>query len=205
MEVRFKPLEYNMLKGTIGEHIARSFIRNHLASKLIKEEGWDHVLLKHNDFKKHAWTWNTKLFSYEKFREDFIAHGFCADIKLLSKYAITAGVLTKNHCSPDGLLLKMRETGNIKKVKVKKWPPFAKLKIKLSSKSRDAIKLRPVTGDLEVIEIKCGRKAKLMNKQRETYNALIAKGIPLRMIKVRIVSFDLNRFLAEEHKYERFL
>ena len=205
MEVRFRPLEYNTLKGTIGEHIARSFIRNHLASKLIKEEGWDHVLLSNNDFKKHAWTWNTKLFSYDKFRKDFITHGFYAEVKLLSKYAMTAGVLAKNHCTPDGLLLKMRETGKTKRLKVQNYPSNARLKVKLSSKSGEALELLSVTGDLEVIEIKCGRKAKLMNKQKETYNALIAKGIPLRMIRIKIVSFDLNRFLAEEHKYERFL
>ena len=42
-------------------------------------------------------------------------------------------------------------------------------------------------------------------KQKETYNNLIAKGIPLRMIEVRIVSFDSNRFLVEEHKHDRFL
>jgi len=48
-------------------------------------------------------------------------------------------------------------------------------------------------------------KAKLMDKQKETYNNLIAEDVPLRMIRVRIVSFDLNRFLVEEHKYERFL
>ena len=33
----------------------------------------------------------------------------------------------------------------------------------------------------------------------------VQKDVPLRLIKVRIVSFDLNRFLVEEHKYEKFL
>jgi hypothetical protein len=62
-----------------------------------------------------------------------------------------------------------------------------------------------VDGDLEVVEVKCGRSAKLLDKQKETYSDLIAKGVPLRMIKVRIVSFDLNRFLVEERRYDRFL
>ncbi len=74
-----------------------------------------------------------------------------------------------------------------------------------SNKGEHVAKLPVVKGDLEIIEIKCGRNARLMDKQKETYNDLIAKNVPLRLIKVRIVSFDLNRFLVEEHKYEKFL
>lgn len=48
-------------------------------------------------------------------------------------------------------------------------------------------------------------KALARAQQRETYNNLIAKDVPLRMIKVRIVSFDLNKFLVEERKFETFL
>ncbi len=62
-----------------------------------------------------------------------------------------------------------------------------------------------VEGDLEVVEIKCGRNAKLMKKQKETYNDLIEKGIPLRKVEVRIVSFDHNKFLVKERKFERFV
>ena len=67
------------------------------------------------------------------------------------------------------------------------------------------LELPIVEGDLEIVEIKCGREAKLMEKQKKIYNDLIAKEVSLRMINVRIVSFDLNRFLIEEHKHERFL
>jgi len=62
-----------------------------------------------------------------------------------------------------------------------------------------------VDGGLEVVEVKCGRTSKLMDKQKETYNDLIARGVPLRLLRVRIVSFDLNRFLVEERRYDRFL
>ena len=205
MEYRFKRLEYNGLKGVIGERLARSFIRNKLAPKLVKEEGWSHVLLSHNDYKHHAWTWNTKLFDFDNFREDFIAHGFYPSMKLLSKYTFAVGLLNQNHCTPDGLLLKLRETGETKKLKESAWPSIAKLRIEESKKRGNIYELPTVEGDLEIVEIKCGRKAKLMNKQKETYNNLIAKDVPLRMIKVRIVSFDLNRYLVEEHKHERFL
>lgn len=204
MEYRFRPLEYNSLKGTIGEHLARSFIRNQLASKLIKEEGWNHVLLSNNYYKHHAWTWNTKLFSFDNFREDFIVHGFYPQMKLLAKYASAVGVLVQNHCTPDGLLLKLRETSRTKRLKESVYPSIRMLR-KDSQKHGKYFEFPIVDGDLEVIEIKCGRNAKLMNKQKKTYNNLIAKGIPLRLIKVRIVSFDLNRFLVEEHKYERFI
>ena len=205
MQYRFKTLEYNGLKGVIGEKLARSYIRNILAVKLIEEEKWNHIILSKNDYKKHAWTWNTKLFNFDYFREDFIIHGFYAKIKLLSKYATAINTLEKNHCTPDGILLKLRETGKTKILKEDACPANAKLKINRSLKHGNHIKLPTVEGDLEIIEIKCGRNAKLMDKQKRTYNDIIAKEIPLRLIKVRIDSFDLNRFLVEDHKYEKFL
>jgi len=184
LEYKFRLLEWNGLKGLIGEHLARSFIRNKLSLKLIKEEGWDHVLFSGNDYKKHSWTWNTKLFKFDNFREDFIVHGFCANVKLLSKYAMAAGILMQNHCTPDGFLLKMRETGKTIALKQSDFFPRTKLKARRHKKR---LVLPIVEGDLEVVEIKCGRSAKLMSKQREAYNNLMAKGIPLRMIKVKIV------------------
>ncbi len=189
----------------IGEHLARSFIRNTLAPKLVEEEGWSHVFLNKNDYKHHKESWKQKLFRFDAFRDDFIAHGFYANRKLLSRYAQVAGVLVENHCTPDGLLVKVRSTGETKKLMKSKCPKAASLRIDTSHRSGDLLEFPVVDGNLEIVEIKCGRTAKLMIKQKTTYNDLIAKGIPLRMIKVRIVSFDLNQFLVEEHKYERFL
>lgn len=205
VEYHFKTLELNILKGVIGEHLARSFIRNTLAPKLVKEEGWNHVLLSQNDYRQHKGTWIKKLFKFDSLREDFVVHGFYANTKLLSRYAQVAGVLVKNHCTPDGLLMKLRLTGKARKLKKSSCPKAASLRIDASHRCGDILEFPVVDGNLEVVEIKCGRKAKLMDKQKKTYNDLIAKGIPLRMINVRIVSFDLNRFLVEEHRYERFL
>ncbi len=180
-------------------------MRNKLSPRLVKEEGWDHVVLSKNDYKQHAWTWNTKLFNFDYFRGDFIKYGFYADMKLLSKYATAIGALEQNHCTPDGILLKLKETGKTKRLKENTCSSIARLRIDDSLRDGNVLKLPMVEGDLEVVEIKCGRNARLMDKQKETYNCLIAKDVPLRLIKVRIVSFDLNRFLVEEHKYEKFL
>lgn len=205
LEYRFKSLEYNGLKGIVGEHLARSFIRNELSLKLATEEGWDHVLFSNGNYKRKAWNWNKKLFSYDSFREDFIVHGFCANVKLLSKYAAAAGVLVQNNCNPDGMLLKLKDTGKTKRFKDSVRPPLARFRAASSPKQKGTLEYPVVSGDMEIVEIKCGRKAKLVDKQKETYNKLIARGVPLRMINVRIVSFDLNKFLVEEHKHERFL
>jgi hypothetical protein len=205
LEYHFKTLELNILNGMIGEHLARSFIRNTLAPKLVKEEGWNHVLLSKNDYKQHKKSWMKTLFKFDAFRDDFVARGFYANRKLLSRYAQVAGVLVENHCTPDGLLMKLRLTGKTRKLMKSECPKVAGLRLDASHRCGDILEFPVVGGNLEVVEIKCGRKAKLMDKQKKTYNDLIAKGIPLRMIKVRIVSFDLNRFLVEEHKYERFL
>ncbi|UCD26133.1 MAG: hypothetical protein JSV75_04310 [Candidatus Bathyarchaeota archaeon] len=162
-----KSLELNILKGVIGEHLARRFIRNTLAPKLVKKEKWDHVVFSRNDYKQSLKTWNEKLFTYDHFREDFYVHGFYANRQLLSKYAMVVGVLARNHCTPDGLLLKLREKGSKRKV----WKNTRLLDswLKNKSKKRDDVTEYPVVdGDMEVIEIKCGRNAKLMKKQKET-------------------------------------
>lgn len=198
-------LEWNGLKGVIGEHLARSFIRNKLSRKIIDEEGWNHVVLSNNDYKLHKRAWNQTLFSFDGYREDFLVHGFCANTKLLARYSDVIGVLLRNHCSPDGLLFKLRKTGGSVRLKESECPRIAGLRVDDSQKQGDTLEFPVVEGDLEVVEIKCGRNAKLMSKQKETYNNLIAKGIPLRMVEVRIVSFDANQFLVEEHKYERFM
>jgi len=205
MEYRFKSLEHNGLRGKIGEQVAKSFIRSVLTARLMKDEQWDHVVFSNNDYKQHARSGNMKLFNYDRFREDFIAHGFSADPKLLSKYAITIGVLERNHCTPDGLLLKLTETEKTKRVKESECRFLALLRMRESYRDGSYFVLPVVDGDIEVVEVKCGRSAKLLDKQKETYNDLIAKGVLLRMIKVRIVSFDLNRFLVEERRYDRFL
>ena len=90
-------------------------------------------------------------------------------------------------------------------MKEKTCPSITRFRVEEVSREGDTMKFPVVDGGLEVLEIKCGRKARLMGKQKETYNDLIAKGYPLRMIKVRIASFDLNQFLVEETKFERFL
>jgi len=205
MEYRLKSLEYNGLRGKIGEQVAKSFVRNVLAAKLMKEEQWDHIILSNNDYKQRARSGNTKLFNYDCFREDFIVNGFWADAKLLSKYADTVGILERNHCTPDGVLLKLKETEKTKRVRESECRFPARLYVKESQKDGGCFILPVVDGDLEIVEVKCGRSARLLDKQKETYNDLIAKGVPLRMIKVRIVSFDLNRFLVEERRYDRFL
>ena len=205
MEYRFRALEWNSLKGLIGEHLARSFIRNTLAPKLVEEEKWNHVVFSHNNYKQRLKAWNEKLFSFDRFRENFFAHGFYATRELLSKYAMAVGILMQNHCIPDGLLLKLRETGQTRRLKKSTHPSNTRLRTRTSRKRREVFKLPVVDGDLEVVEIKCGRSAKLMRKQKETYNNLIGKGVPLRMVEVRIVSFDRNRFLVKERKIERFL
>jgi hypothetical protein len=37
------------------------------------------------------------------------------------------------------------------------------------------------------------------------YNNLIVKGVPLRVVEVRIVSFDSNQFLVEERKFQNLV
>jgi hypothetical protein len=43
--------------------------------------------------------------------------------------------------------------------------------------------------------------SKLVEKQKETCNNLIAKGVLLGVVEVRIVSFDSNQFFVKERKF----
>jgi hypothetical protein len=205
MEYKFKSLEYNRLKGKIGESVARSFVRSVLAPKLMKDEFWDHVILSNNDYKQRVRSRNTKLFNYDRFREDFVVNGFSADAKLLSHYANVVSILERDHCTPDGLLLKLKDTGRAKRVEKSECSFLTRLHLKSPQEDGGCFVLPVVDGGVEVVEVKCGRSSKLMDKQKETYNDLIARGVPLRLVRVRIVSFDLNRFLVEERRYDRFL
>lgn len=108
-------------------------------------------------WQKSARTWNKKLFSFERYREDFIVHGFYANMKLLTKYADVVGVLLQNHCTPDGLLLKLRKTGKTRKLKEKNCPKVAGLRIDASHKHGDVLEFPVVNGELEIVEIKCAR------------------------------------------------
>lgn len=204
MEYRFRPPEYNGLKGKIGEQLARSYIRNQLAPKLVNDEMWDYVLFSRNDYKQRARTWNRKLFSFDNFRDDFLMLGFYPKTKLLSKYASAVGILNRNHCIPDGLILKLKKTGGHQRLQRESCPSETRFRLK-ATEGGVHYKLPTVEGDLEIVEVKCGRSAKLIEKQKGTYNDLIEKGIPVRMINVKIISFDLNKFLIEEHRHERFL
>jgi hypothetical protein len=205
VEYRLRTLDKSILKGIIGEHLARSFIRSKLAPDLIEKEGWHHIVLSRNDYKMHSNARNKRLFSFDSFKTDFIRQGFYATKKLLARYAEVVGILTQQHCTPDGLLMKLRETGATKKLRERTVPLGARLRLDELHRHRNHLEFPVVDGELEVVEIKCGRQARLDGKQKETYNTLIAKSVFLRMIKVRIVSFDLNRFLVEEHRYERFV
>jgi len=198
-----KALELNTLKGAIGEHLARSFIRNTLAQRLVEEEKWDHVVFSRNNYKQSLKVFNERLFSYDRFREDFFVHGFCADRQLLSKYGMVVGVLARGHCTPDGLLLKLQDTGYQRRVGRDVRLSNVRLRSRRSVKRNEVSKLPVVKGDLEIVEIKCGRSAKLMKKQKETYDDLLWKGIAIRMVEVRIVSFDRNKFLVQERKFEK--
>ncbi|UCD96209.1 MAG: hypothetical protein JSV35_06870 [Candidatus Bathyarchaeota archaeon] len=202
MLYQFKQLEHNGLKGTIGEQLARRFIRHILTPKIVKEEGWSHVVYSRNDYKqhkKHTLLWTRKLFTFDEFREDFLLHGFYATQQLLTKYAQVVAVLIQNHCTPDGLLIKLKETGRKKKIDERTTRFLETRGLNCDEQRNTHVPI--VNGELEIIEVKSGRNPNLMDKQRQTYSDLIINGCPLRLIRVRIVSFDRNQFLVEESKF----
>jgi len=52
LEHKLRQIDLNILKGVIGEHLARSFIRNKLAAQIVEEEGWSHVILDGSNYRQ---------------------------------------------------------------------------------------------------------------------------------------------------------
>ncbi len=198
LEHKLRQLDLNILKGIIGEHLARSFIRNKLAVQIIEEEGWSHVILDGSNYRQRYRKWKTGNFSFCDLREDFHRHGFYPSKRLVSKYANTLGILARSHCTPDGLLLKLLETGQVQTP----GQEGCQRTLIVNTLTSGDNALPVVEGDLEVVEIKSGRSAKLVAKQKEAYNRLISRDVPVRIVRVKIVSFDMNSFLVEATKVE---
>jgi hypothetical protein len=113
----------------------------------------------------------------------FVGKGVCASSHLLGK---AIGLSCLLDVATDGILFKLRKTGEF--ISSEDAYPLGS-----SPLGDESEQLPIVDGDIEVIEVKCG-KATLPSNQVENYANVIRKGYPLRYFKVDIISFEKNQF-----------
>jgi len=100
-------------------------------------------------------------------------------------------------CIPDGLLMKLNDTGETKILS----NTVSRLHLPPELSGKDVIDLPIVDGEVEIIEIK-SKKAPLRTKQKVAYNTLIMNRFPVRLFRVKMISFDKNEFAISEKRID---
>ena len=216
MKYSFKQQDLSNWKGRVTESLTRSYIRDVLSPKL-KKEGWDEILFLQDIHLRIPARPLEELPSYKQrfYRDKFmsikvilLSKGVYPDQEFLDKCEKVNGIL--EHL-PDGFLLKLRKTGEMKQMKDLisdigigewrwKWGNwFEEIdEIGFSTREVDETTEIPiVTGEIEIVEVKSD-KGRLGKVQREGYTNLVRYGYPLRLFHVSIVSFDRNHFEIKE-------
>lgn len=205
LKYSFKQQDMNNWKGRITESLIRFYIRDVLAPELEKED-WFKVFylrkiplgISSNSTNKYSRNVLSRLRWVS-----FLNKGAYPSHGLLEKCEKMNGLLEH---SPDGFLLKLRKTGEIKLMKelvselgIGKWKwSDEEDKCEFSTIEADeTMEIPVVNGEIEVVEVKSD-KGKLSKVQKKDYSNLVKNGYTLRLFHVRIVSFDQNHFEVKE-------
>jgi len=195
----------NNWKGRITESLTRFYIRDVLAPKLEKE-GWFKVLYL-RDIPSRTPSDTTNKYSSNILSRlrlvNFLNNGVYPSQELLDKCEKVNGLLEH---SPDGFLLKLKRTGEMKPMKELiselgrgkwKWSDEGGECEFSTIEADETIEIPTVNGEIEVVEVKSD-KGKLSTVQKEEYSNLVKNGCPLRLFHVSIVSFDKNHFEVKQ-------
>lgn len=196
----------NNWKGRITESLTRFFIRDVLAPKLEKE-GWDKVSYL-RDIPLPIPSDTAKKYSSSVLQSrlrwvSFLSERIYPSEDLLDKCEKIRSLLEH---SPDGFLLKLSKTGEMKSMK-ELISELGRGRWKLSDEKGqrefstigvdETMEIPIVNGEIEVVEVKSD-KGKLSKVQKAEYSDLLKNGLPLRLFHVSIVSFDKNHFEVKE-------
>lgn len=223
MKFSFNPKEMNNLKARIAERLIECYIEDILIPSL-KRERWDIVIYS-------TVTWfsvpNSEGFNpdFKNERIFFLSNGLLPTSTLLKHFEkLTA---TLENC-PDGFLIKLRKTGEPKKLKdgmvelglgfyehyrysygngLETSHAIATLKergyaivrgLYFTTDGHDKNELFPVV-DGEVEAVEIkSDKGTLAPNQKRSYGNILREGYVLRFLHVNIVSFKKNKFEIEE-------
>lgn len=174
------------VEGNIGDHLLLSLLLKKLRSPpslQISERKWQRKLTR----------------KYRYVVMDFLSERIYPNQELLRRYERINDILKH---SPDGFLLKLRNTGEVKLMK-EAVSELGEGSWKLSTRNGESefsteeadetMEIPIVNGEIEVVEVKSD-KGKLTKAQKEEYSNLVRNGYPLRLIHVSIISFVKNQF-----------
>lgn len=192
----FKPPEWSNWKGRLCEELAMDYIRDILIPELREKEKWQHIFVmkQAGGFIKID---DRVYINEEQVTRDFFFYGLYPSRRLLRKYIDVTRILSYESCVPDGLLMKLNDTGEMKRLK----DTVSRSYLPPEIRNEDIIDLPIVDGEIEILEIK-SKKSPLRAKQKLVYSTLIMKGFPLRLFHVHMISFDQNRFAVRERRVD---
>jgi hypothetical protein len=188
--------ELNNWKGRLAERIVQLYIRDELIPRL-KSQGWDEVI-----FSRETWfdEWMSLGKPEERF---FISNGLFPDEEFLLSFQRLTKQLLSN--APDGFLVKLKKTPGVKTLD----HALKELGLEGSSWNWGSYSFEPsqhdkreklpvVGGEIEVVEVKCG-KSIIPPHQKKSYTNVVSGGHKVRFFNVVIRSLDKNDFeLAEK-------
>jgi len=208
----------NSWKGRITESLAGRYIEEVLCPKL-KNEGFDFVFFKDFGYMLLHLCGNEATLPKpywgdvpENLKNLFFEEGFFPCSNLTNK---TVKLMQNLDCATDGFLFKTKRTGET--ITRKKAFPHLIIRkshregyssetttragntlIETSNPEEYPKKMSIVDGEVELIEVKSGKRGRIKPHQYENYARAINEGFPLRLIHVKIVSFEENHFEIEE-------
>jgi len=195
----FNSKEMNNWKARISERLVQHYIKDILIPS-IKKEGWDIVI-----YSRTTWCsvpdskgFNPKISNEMLF---FLSNRLLPTSKLLKHFNKLTATLEN---SPDGFLIKLRKTGESKKLidamnnsmKVVRYCGCGEWHFNVEEHDWDEL-LPMVDGEVEVVEVKADRSI-LPPHQKRMYCNILKEGYILRFFHVNIVSFEKNMFEIEQ-------
>lgn len=195
MKYSFHSNELNNWKARITERLVECYI-NDVVVENLRKEGWDDVT-----FTPHTWFFEEELFENMELKF-FIAHCLMPTKNFLNSFKKLTRLLENE---PDGFLIKMHKTNETKCLKkifqrndLKNsydWS-FGRWRFRRQDHDKNE-KFQIVDGEIEVVEVKCG-KGYLAPNQKRSYRNILQEGYALRFFHVNIISFKNNEFEIEE-------
>jgi hypothetical protein len=176
---------------------------------LAGDQGWEN-LMQHTRIYWGDVPDNLKKMFFEESMNRSTGFYPCSD--LIKK---TVRLVQNLNCATDGFLFKTKRTGET--ITRKKAFPHLIIRksdregyssetttragntvIETSNPEEYPKRMSIVDGEVELIEVKSGRRGRIKTHQYENYANAIKEGFALRLIRVKIVSFEENQFEIED-------
>jgi hypothetical protein len=194
----------SVLKGQIGEKVAESYI-NHVTIRNLKSTGGYGTAIYWPTSRLNLIEASPYITRRETLVRPFLLNKVLPTSELLARFDSIVQTL---NTMPDGFLLKANRTSKIMSLRkglnqlgLPLHIPIASPYMRTPEDSGDQLKfstqMPEVDGDVEFVEVKTDSGG-FRAKQVKAYTKALKRGFHLRVVVVRLVSFENNRFDVAE-------